>query len=322
MLRKGIGIDIGTTQISISSAEGGLLLKDLSVAAIDLDTEKVVEAGAAAVRYYKEFPDKVSLCWPVWDTVVKQMDVLCEIFRIFLRRALGHTAFKPVVMASIPSDLTEAQTGAVEDALLFAGAHSVHFLEAPLCAALGVGFDFSVPMGQMIIHVGASRTEVAVVFLGDMVTYITEPVGGNKFDEAIVSYLETKYRLHIGKRTAEQIKMRIAVIAEHDEPKTLDVKGRCLDTNEQRVVTLSSKEMLGALREPLARVLDTIISVVERTDDEMRADIARGGMVLTGGGILPGMDQFLADIMDLRTCVATNAETAAVEGAARALSKI
>ncbi len=322
MLRKGIGIDIGTAQISVSSAEGGLLLKEMSVAAVEIETGRVLDVGASAMRLAKEDPLHVTLCRPVWDEVTKHPEILCNMLRIILRRALGRVAMKPVAMVSIPCDLTEAQTNAVEDALLQAGVHRVHFLEAPLCAAIGVGFDFSTPKGQMLVHMGASRTEVAVVFLGDMVTYLTAPVGGDQFDKAIIQYVQKRHGLHIGRRTAEQIKIRIGLVAGHDEAKTLDVKGRCEQTGDQRVITLSSKEMLGALREPLAGVLDTIVTVLERTGDEMRADISKGGVVFTGGGILPGMDQFLADVMELRARIATNADTAVVEGAAKALARL
>ena len=118
MLRKGLGIDIGTTQISIYQTEGGLLLKEPNVAAIDIDTEKVLDAGNAALRLSKESPDRVRLCWPVWDPVVKCADILSAILQLFLRRALGHTLLRPHAMVSIPCDLTEAQINAVEDAVL------------------------------------------------------------------------------------------------------------------------------------------------------------------------------------------------------------
>ena len=322
MLRKGIGIDIGTTQISICSLDEGLLLKEPSVAAVDVDTNEVIAAGKAAFAAVDDAPDRVRLCWPVWDPIVKSAEVLAAMLRIFLRRALGRTLIRPQVMVSIPCDLTEAQTNAVEDAVLAAGAARVHLLEAPLCAALGVGFDFSSPTGQMIVHIGASRTEVAMIFIGDMVTHNTVPVGGAQFDSAIIRYLREKHKLLIGKRTAEQIKIRIGTVAAHTEEKTLDVKGRCIVRKEPRVVTLSSKEMLGALREPLTAVLDAVLTVIEQTVEDMRADITKGGLVLTGGGILPGLDQFLADVMGLRTRVAANADTAAAEGAAQALERL
>lgn len=322
MLRKGIGIDIGTTQISICSLDGGLLLKEPNVAAVELATGKVVGVGNAALRLQKEAPGHIQLCWPVWDPVIKRANILSEILRTFLRRALGRTMLRPHAMISIPCDLTEAQINAVEDAALAAGIGRVHLLEAPLCAALGVGFDFSVPVGQMIIHIGASRTEAAVIFLGDMVAHKTTPVGGTQFDSAIIHYMREKYQLYIGRRTAEQIKIRIAMVADHTEVRKLDVKGRDIQTHEQRIVTIGSDQMKDALKGVLVPVMDVACAMIEDTADEMRADIAKGGIVLSGGGVLQGMDQFLADFMGVRATIASNADTAAVEGAAKALAKL
>lgn len=322
MLRKNLGIDLGSTQISICSTEDGLLLKEPSVAAVDVDTDEVIEVGSLALRAVSQNPDRLRLCWPLWDPVVKCADVLSAMLKLFIRRAIGRAVLRPRLMLAIPSDLTEAQANAVEDAALAAGASHVHLLEAPLCAALGVGFDFSSPVGQLLVHVGASRTEVAMIFIGEMVTHLTVPVGGARFDSAIIRYMRDKYQLYIGKRTAEQIKIRIGKVAKSAKEQKLDVKGRCMNTKEPRIVTLSSKELLGALMDPLTSILDAIISVIEQTGDDMRADIAKGGVVLTGSGLLSGMDQFLEEVMGLRVTRAPNAETAAAEGTALALSRI
>ena len=201
MLRKNLGIDLGTKQISICSMDEGLLLCEPSVAALDIDTGEVISAGDSALRLVQANPDRLRLCWPLWDPVVKSADVLSSMLRHLLRRAVGRTMLRPQVMVSIPCDLTEAQTNAVEDAVLAAGASRVHLLEAPLCAALGVGFDFSSPVGQLVVHVGASRTEVAMIFIGEMVTHLTVPVGGTNFDLAIMEYMRNKHGIFIGKRS-------------------------------------------------------------------------------------------------------------------------
>ncbi len=322
MFRRGIGLDIGTTRTTISSVADGILLREPTVAAVDIDTGEVLEAGEAALKIVSDSPDKTYLCWPVWDPVVKSARVLAAILRIFLRRALGRTLLRPQVMVSVPCDLTEAQSNAVEDAVLEAGASRVHLLEAPLCAALGVGFDFAAPTGQMLVHIGASRTEAAMIFIGDMVTHVSVQTGGAQLDQAIIRYMRSKHKLYIGPRTAEQIKIRLVDLAAGHEERKLDVKGRFVDTKVPRVVTLSSREMLGALRDPLSAILDAIVSVVEQTGDDMKADIAKGGIVLTGGGVPRGMDQLIADVMGIRAKLAANADTAAAEGAALALDRL
>lgn len=321
MFRKNIGIDIGTTQISICTAEDGLLLKEPSVAAVMLDTDEVVEAGTAALQMVEAHPDKYRLCWPVWDPVVKCAEILSAMLRLLLRRAIGRTAWKPQIMLSIPCDLTEAQANAVEDAALAAGAAKAHLLEAPICAALGAGVDFSAPVGRMIVHMGASRTEIAVIFIGEMVAHITVPTGGAQFDSAIIQHLRSKHKLLIGKKTAEQIKIRLLTVKDQ-ETRTLNVKGRCMETKEPRIVTLSSREMLGAISETLAEVMDGIVTTLDHIGDDMRADIVKEGILLTGAGVLNGFDWFLNQLFKVRVQIADNAAIAAVEGAALALSRL
>ena len=146
MLRKEIGIDIGTTQISICTPDGVLLLREPNVAALDPDTGKVLATGHGATQLHKERKGLVQLCYPAWDGVVKHANVLSAILRDFLYRALGRTLLRPHAMVSVPCDLTEAQIGATEDAVLAAGVARVHLLETPLCAALGVGLIFPFPL--------------------------------------------------------------------------------------------------------------------------------------------------------------------------------
>ena len=322
MLRKEIGIDIGTTQISICTPDGVLLLREPNVAALDPDTGKLLAAGNEAVQLNKDRPGRVQLCRPAWDGVVKYANVLSAILRDFLHRALGRTLMRPHAMVSIPCDLTEAQITATEDAVLAAGVGRVHLLEAPLCAALGVGFDFSVPTAQMLIHIGASRTEAAVIFLGDMLIHKTAHVGGIHFDEAIVRYMQEKYQLIISMRMAEKIKILFVRMDDHADVTTQEVRGRDVNTRELRVVKLYSDKMKDAFKEVLVPIVDAALSMAEDTADEIRVDIAKGGVVLTGGGVPNGMDQFLADVMGVRATRATNADTAAAEGAAKALAKL
>jgi rod shape-determining protein MreB len=161
-----------------------------------------------------------------------------------------------------------------------------------------------------------------MIFIGDMVTHMSVPVGGVQLDSAIIRYMRNKHRVYIGKRTAEQIKIRIGNISGDHEEQKLDVKGRSVEDKTPRVVSISSKEMLGAMRDPITDMLDSIVSVVEQTGDDMKADIAKGGIVLTGGAVLSGMDQFVADVMGLKARTATNADTAAAEGAALALERL
>ncbi len=321
MLRKGIGLDIGTTQTTICTAEEGILLKEPSIVAMDVDTGEVLEAGNAAFEKQKSTPDRVRLIRFSYDELVKAPGLLTSMLRIFLRRALGRTAFRPRVMVSIPCDLTESQTNALEDAVLAAGVSRVHLLEAPLCAALGAGFDFSSPVGQMLVHIGATRTEAAMIFIGDMVTHCTVPAGGNAFDSAIMRYLRDRHGLFVGKRTAEQVKIRIGKLIP-DKEKKLEVRGRSVADKSPKSVMVCEPEMLVAMKDPISEVLDAVMTVIEQTGPDLKADISKNGIVLTGGGCLGGMDQFLADVIGVRAKCAAGAATAAATGAAIALERL
>ena len=161
--------------------------------------------------------------------------------------------------------------------------------------------------GNMIVDIGGGTTDVAVISLGGVVVSQSTTVAGNKFDEAIMRYARRKYNIAIGERTAEQIKIRIGAVYEHGEAKTMEVKGRCLVQGLPKVVTLSSKEMLEAMMEPLSAVLDTICAVIEQTPPELMGDILRGGIIMTGGGsLLYGIDRLIEDVTGIRTRVAKN----------------
>ena len=322
MLRRNLGIDIGTKQISICSADEGLLLREPSVAAIEIGSDEVVAVGRRALALASKHPQRLRLCWPVWDPVVENVQVLSVMLKMLIDQAIGRTFLRPHMVISVPCDLTDAQADAVEDAVKKAGvARECSLLAAPLCAALGAGVDISVPVGQLLVHVGASRTEVAIIFVSEMVTQMTIPVGGVQFDSAIMEYVQQRHGLMIGKRAAEQIKMRIGTVYKAAEEKRIEVKGRRADNGEPGSVTLSSKEMLGAMVDPLTAILDAIISVIEQTSEDMRADVAKGGITLTGGGLLADMDKFLDEVMGLRVLRPANAETAAAEGAVIAFTK-
>ena len=174
-----------------------------------------------------------------------------------------------------------------------------------MAAALGAGIDIMSPVGNMIVDVGGGTTDVAVISLGGVVVSESKKVAGDKFDEAIMRYVRRKYNTAIGERTAEQIKIKIGAVYEHAEARTMSVKGRCLVQGLPKEVTLSSKEMLEAMMEPISEVLDSICSVIERTPPELVGDILKQGIVMTGGGsLLYGFDRLIEDVTGIKTRVA------------------
>ncbi|MBO5898575.1 MAG: rod shape-determining protein, partial [Clostridia bacterium] len=202
---------------------------------------------------------------------------------------------------------SDVEERAVLEAGMQAGARKTYLVEEPVAAALGAGIDIQSPVGSMIVDIGGGTTDVAVISLGGVVVSETTRVAGDRFDEAIMRYARSKYNIAIGERTAEGIKRRIGAVYEHGEARTLEVKGRCLVQGLPKVVTLSSKEMLEAMMDPISSVLDTICAVIEKTPPELVGDILKGGIVMTGGGsLLYGFDRLIEDVTGIRTRVAKN----------------
>ena len=217
----------------------------------------------------------------------------------------------------------DVERRAVEEVILEAGAKSVALIESSLVAAIGAGLRVTHPRGSMIVDIGGGTTDVAVISLGGIVVSESIKIAGDKFDEAIMRYVRRKYNVLIGERTAEQIKIRIGAVYEHRESKKLDVKGRDMETGLPKVITLSSKEMLEALMEPIGAILDTICNVIERTPPELMGDIVRNGIVMTGGGsLIYGFDRLIQDIVEIKTTVAKDAVSCVAIGTGKSLDNL
>ena len=323
MFSKNIGIDLGTATVLVYVQDRGIVLKEPSVVAIDTNTDEILKVGKEAQMMLGRTPGNIQAIRPLRDGVISQYEVTLKMIQYVIRRACGNMFFKPNVMICIPSGITEVEERAVVDAATQAGARATHLIEEPLAAAIGAGLKINQPEGNMVVDIGGGTTDVAVISLGGVVVSESIKIAGDKFDEAIMRYVRRKYNVLIGERTAEQIKIRIGAVYEHKEAKYLDVKGRDLMNGLPKVITLSSKEMLEALMEPIGAILDTICNVIERTPPELMGDIVRNGIVMTGGGsLLYGFDRLIQDIVEIRTRVAKDAVSCVAIGTGLALSQL
>ena len=323
MFSKNIGIDLGTATVLVYVQDRGIVLKEPSVVAIDTNTDEILKVGKEAQMMLGRTPGNIQAIRPLRDGVISQYEVTLKMIQHVIRYACGNMFFKPNVMICIPSGITEVEERAVVDAATQAGARETHLIEEPLAAAIGAGLDIHKPEGHMVVDIGGGTTDVAVISLGGIVVSVSIKIAGDKFDEAIMRYVRRKYNVLIGERTAEQIKIRIGAVYEHREAKKLDVKGRDMETGLPKVITLSSKEMLEALMEPIGAILDTICNVIERTPPELMGDIVRNGIVMTGGGsLIYGFDRLIQDIVEIKTTVAKDAVSCVAIGTGRALSQL
>jgi rod shape-determining protein MreB len=323
-----IGIDLGTATTLVYVRGEGIVLCEPSVVAINTQTREILAVGSEAKRMLGRTPGSITAIRPMRDGVIADFQVTQEMLKHFIRKVRsGRKMFMPIVLPrvviSVPSGITEVERRAVEEAGYQAGANKVYLTEEPMSAAIGSGLPVTEPSGSMIIDVGGGTTEVAVISLGGIVVSKSVRVAGDAMDAAIAQHIKTKYRLMIGERTSEEIKIRIGSADTLKEEKTMTIKGRDLVAGLPRTIEITSEEVREALREPVAQIVDAVKSMLERTPPELAADIFDVGITLAGGGAqLRGLDTLLASETGLPVRVAENPETAIVLGTGKQLDSI
>ncbi len=324
MMGRDIGIDLGTATVLVYVKGRGIVLKEPSVVAIDKNTDKILKVGREAQQMLGRTPGNITAIRPLRDGVISQYEITLRMIQYFIKRACGNSVFfKPRVIICVPSGITEVEERAVVDAATQAGAKKTYLIEEPVAAAIGAGIDISLPNGHMVVDIGGGTTDIAVTSLGGVVVSESIKVAGDKFDEAIIRYVRRKHNVLIGERTAEEIKIRVGSAWPHDEPKFIDVKGRCLIQGLPRVVRISSNEIPDALEEPITSIVEAVCSVIERTPPELIGDILYNGIVMTGGGsLLSGLDKLLATVTGIKTMVADKAVSCVAVGTGLSLDHI
>ena len=231
--------------------------------------------------------------------------------------------FKPRIIIGVPSGITGVEKRAVLDATYHAGAKEAYLIEEPMAAAIGANLPVSDPAGSMIVDIGGGTTEVAVISLGGIVVAKSIRVAGDEMDDAIIAHCREQYRLLIGERTAEEIKIKLGSAFELDPEKTLDVRGRDLVSGLPKNFTLTSNEIREALKEPVATIVNGIRTTLEKTPPELSSDIMDSGIMLAGGGaLLKGLDKHIEAETQIRVVIAENPLECVALGTGRALSEI
>ena len=229
MFSKDIGIDLGTANTLVFMRGKGIVMREPSVVAVDVRTDEVLAVGKQAKEMLGRTPGSIVAVRPLKDGVIADFDVTAAMLKYFIKKALkSNTLNRPRIVVCIPSGVTEVERRAVEDAARQAGSNNVDLIEEPMAAAIGAGLPVGEPTGCMVVDIGGGTSEVAVISLGDIVTSVSVRMAGDKFDEAIVSYVKKKYNLLIGERTAEEIKIRIgsAFPTEETINAFVEIKGR------------------------------------------------------------------------------------------------
>lgn len=295
MLSKDIGIDLGTANTLVCVKGRGIVLREPSVVAVDISDDSVIAVGKEAKEMIGRTPGSIVAVRPLKDGVIADFDITAEMLKHFIRKVVKPGLFsKPTIIICMPSGVTEVERKAVEDAAYEAGGKNVELIEEPMAAAIGAGMPVEKPFGSLVVDIGGGTSEVAVISLSDIVTSCSVRVAGDKFDEAIVSYIKKNYGLIIGERTAEAIKINIGSAFPYEDEKSMLVKGRNLVDGLPKDITVTAEEIRDALAEPLMTIVEAIKNTLEKTPPELSADIIDAGIMLTGGGaLLRGLDMLV-----------------------------
>ena len=321
---KDIGIDLGTANTLVFLKGKGIILREPSVVAVDMRTDSVLAVGSQAKDMIGRTPGSIVAVRPLKDGVIADFKITAKMLQHFIKKAVKPGIFsKPRVIICMPTGVTEVERKAVEDAAYQAGAKPpVILIEEPMAAAIGAGLPVDEPTGSMVVDIGGGTSEVAVISLGDIVTACSVRVAGDKFDEAILTYIKKKYNLLIGERTAEEIKIKIGSAYPYEDEESLVVKGRNLIDGLPNEVTITAQEVRDALADPIMTIVEAIKSTLEKTPPELSADIIDHGIMLTGGGaLLRGIDMLIMQQTGMPVHIAQRPLDCVAGGAGKRLGK-
>lgn len=324
MFSKDIGIDLGTANTLVCLKGKGIILREPSVVAVDVRTDSVLAVGAQAKEMIGRTPDSIVAVRPLKDGVIADFKITAKMLQHFIKKSVKPGIFsKPRVIICMPTGVTEVERKAVEDAAYQAGAKPpVVLIEEPMAAAIGAGLPVDEPVGSMVVDIGGGTSEVAVISLGDIVTACSVRVAGDRFDEAILTYIKKKYNLLIGERTAEDIKIKIGSAYPYEDEGSLVVKGRNLLDGLPKDVTVDAAEIRDALADPLMTIVEAVRTTLEKTPPELSADIIDHGIVLTGGGaLLRGIDMLIMQQTGMPVRIAKRPLDCVVDGAGKRLNR-
>ena len=320
-----LGVDLGNSNVLIYSEGKGIVVREPAVVAVDKNTGKILQVGAAARNMLGRTPGNVVAMKPLRDGIISAHEMTVRMLSAMFNSATKAGIFtpKPRVVISVPSGVTEVEERSVINAAIEAGARRVFLIEEPLAAALGAGLDIKGPSGHMVVDIGGGTTDIAVLTLNGVANSSSLKIAGDAFDEAIARYVRRQHGVVIGQVTAESVKIELGQVYPRNEERSMNVKGRDAKTGMPRVVTLTSSEIYEVLRRPARQIADEVMAVLEQTSPELVSDISETGITLTGGcSQIWGMDMLLAERTGIGCVLADDPDSCTAYGCGKSLAWI
>lgn len=321
-----MAIDLGTANTVVYVRGQGIVLNEPSVVAIETlnGIKRVKAVGDDAKLMMGKTPYSIEAIRPLRDGVIADIDVAEQMIKYFIHKVHGkrHMFSYPEIVICVPSGSTSVERRAIRDAASNAGASQVFLIEEPMAAAIGANMPVTEPIGSMVVDIGGGTTEVAILSLRGLAYTTSVRTGGDKMDEAIVSYVRRHHNLFIGESTAERIKKDFGTARPPADGigETLHIKGRDLVNGVPKEISINQGQIAEALSEPIGTILEGVRVALENTAPELAADIVDQGIVLTGGGaLMVGLDEFLRDETGLPVTVAEDPLTCVAIGTGRAM---
>ena len=324
---QNMAIDLGTANTLVYVQDRGIVLNEPSVVAIETinGVKRVKAVGDDAKMMMGKTPDSIEAIRPLRDGVIADIEVAEEMIKYFIRKVHGgkRSMFRyPEIVICVPSGSTSVERRAIRDAASNAGASQVYLILEPMAAAIGADMPVTEPVGSMVVDIGGGTTEVAVLSLRGLAYTTSVRVGGDKMDEAIVSYVRRHHNLLIGEATAERIKKDygVAQVPADGVGESIQIKGRDLVNGVPKEITITQANLAEALSEPIGAIVEGVRIALENTAPELAADIVDQGIVLTGGGaLIKGLDEYLREETGLPVSVAEDPLSCVALGTGRAM---
>lgn len=317
MFSHDMGIDLGTANTLVYLRDHGIVINEPSVVAINQKTGQVVAVGDQARQMLGRTPIHITAVRPLVDGVISNFEVTEEMLAYLINKGkkISKKGARPRVVIGVPSGITNVETRAVYDATKNAGAREVHLIEEPMAAAIGIKLPVKDPVGSMIIDIGGGTTDIAVISLGGIVRSKNLRIAGDRLNDDIISYIRDEFKILIGERTAEGIKVAIGSVVDSNSHTEAPIRGRDLVTGLPREVIITDADVREAIAPSIGILVDAVKEVLETTPPEILSDVMNRGIVLVGGGaLIKGLDGLLAQILKIPVYIAHDPLTAVARG--------
>lgn len=322
MANTDIGIDLGTANIVMTMGSKGVVLSEPAVIAYNTRNERILGVGKQAYEMIGKNPDYIAVVRPVSAGVISDDDLAHSMIREFILKVTGNQLIKPRIIICVPSFITDIESRAVVDAAKSAGAREVYLIQEPIAAMLGAGVNITKAKGHMIVDIGGGTTDVAIVSMNGVVTSHSIKTAGNTIDRSIIKYIQAKYKLLIGERTAERVKIELCNLYDPSDEMTMIVKGRSLLKGLPAQIRFSETEIFEAVEDDAFAIMEAIRKVLEDAPPELVGDIYDNGLVLTGGGsLMGGLTQLIKRTLGINCHIAKDAINCVAKGTGMAFDR-